>query len=138
LGTAKVSAVASTTGRRGPNGADTVSTVTITNTSHTPIVGFFLRSDIRRGNPHGTEQAGDNEVTSGLWSDNDITLWPGESQTLSVTYRKADLHGATPVISISGCNVDKIDVAAPDTAWARAGERQAATAPGVLHIDATE
>ncbi|HEX9339530.1 MAG TPA: hypothetical protein VF892_26740, partial [Pseudonocardiaceae bacterium] len=89
------------------------STVTITNTSSTPVVGFFLRSDIRRGNADGTEQSGDNEVTSGLWSDNDITLWPGESQTLTVSYRAADLNGATPVISIAGFNVGKIDVPAP-------------------------
>jgi exo-1,4-beta-D-glucosaminidase len=87
--------------------------VRITNTSTTPIVGFFLRSDIRRGNPNGTERPGDNQVASGLWSDNDITLWPGESQTLTVSYRSADLNGATPVISVSGFNVGKIDVAAP-------------------------
>jgi exo-1,4-beta-D-glucosaminidase len=110
LGTATVSAVASTAGRPGPNGADTATTVTITNTSTTPIVGFFLRSDLRRGNADGTEQAGDNQVASGLWSDNDITLWPGESQTVTVTYKAADLHGATPVISVSGWNVPKIDV----------------------------
>ena len=113
LGTAKISATASTSARPGPNGADTASTVTITNTSSTPVVGFFLRSDIRRGNADGTEQSGDNEVTSGLWSDNDITLWPGESQTLTVSYRAADLNGATPVISIAGFNVGKIDVPAP-------------------------
>jgi exo-1,4-beta-D-glucosaminidase len=110
LGTAKVSAVAATASRPGPNGADTATTVTITNTSTTPIVGFFLRSDIRRGNADGTERAGDNQVASGLWSDNDITLWPGESQTVSVTYKSADLNGATPVISVSGWNVPKIDV----------------------------
>ncbi|HEX4725261.1 MAG TPA: beta-mannosidase [Pseudonocardiaceae bacterium] len=138
LGTAKITAVAATTSKPGPNGADTASTVTITNTSSTPVVGFFLRSDIRRGNANGTEQSGDNEVTSGLWSDNDVTLWPGESQTLTVTYRAADLKGATPVIGISGFNVGKIDVAAPNTAVARGCERQAATAPGVLHIDAKE
>jgi hypothetical protein len=40
--------------------------------------------------------SGDNQVTSALWSDNDITLWPGESQTLMVTYRSADLRDAAP------------------------------------------
>jgi exo-1,4-beta-D-glucosaminidase len=134
LGTAKIAAVAATSSQPGPSGADTLSTVTITNTSATPIVGFFLRSDIRRGNANGTEQSGDNQVTSGLWSDNDITLWPGESQTLRVSYRSADLHGATPVISVSGWNVGKVDVAAPNTAAARAGQQRAATAPGVVHI----
>jgi exo-1,4-beta-D-glucosaminidase len=138
LGTAKVSAVAATAHRPGPNGADTASTVTVTNTSNKPIVGFFLRSDIRRGNTNGTERPGDNEVTSGLWSDNDITLWPGESQTMTVSYRAADLHGATPVISISGFNVGRIDVVAPNTPTAWAHELAAAGAPGVLHIDAKE
>ena len=113
LGTAKIAAMASTSSMPGPNGDDTVSTVTITNTSSTPVVGFFLRSDIRRGNANGTEQPGDNQVASGLWSDNDITLWPGESQTLNVSYRAADLNGATPVISVSGFNVGKFDVPAP-------------------------
>jgi len=44
---------------------------------------------------------------------NDITLFPGESQTLTVTYDSADLQGATPVISVSGWNVPKTEIAAP-------------------------
>ncbi|HEX3591887.1 MAG TPA: hypothetical protein VHV74_19875 [Pseudonocardiaceae bacterium] len=71
-----------------------------------------------------------------MWSDNDVTLWPGESQTLRVTYPAADLHGAAPVISVSGWNAGKIDVAAPATATARAAERRAETAHGVVHISA--
>jgi exo-1,4-beta-D-glucosaminidase len=134
LGKAKVSAVAATSGRPGPNGADTVSTVTITNTTDKPVVGFFLRTDIRRGNADGTEQPGDNQVATGLWDDNDVTLWPGESQTLRVTYRSVDLHGARPVISVSGWNVGRLDVAAPNTASARAAQHRAATARGVVHI----
>jgi exo-1,4-beta-D-glucosaminidase len=43
----------------------------------------------------------------------DITLWPGESQTLTVSYDAADLHGATPVISLSGWNVPLGYLAAP-------------------------
>jgi exo-1,4-beta-D-glucosaminidase len=134
LGKAKVSAVASTSSKRGSDGADTVSTVTITNTSNKPVVGFFLRTDIRRGNANGTEQPGDNQVATGLWNDNDVTLWPGESQTLSVSYTSADLHGAKPVISVSGWNVGKVDVAAPNTSAARVAEQRAETARGVVHI----
>ena len=67
-------------------------------------MGFFLRADVRRGTAAGTVRPGDNQVTSALWSDNDITLWPGESQTLTVSYRSADLHGATPVVTVSGWN----------------------------------
>jgi exo-1,4-beta-D-glucosaminidase len=40
-----------------------------------------------------------------LWSTNDTTLFPGESETVSVTYKASDLGGTTPVISLSGWNV---------------------------------
>jgi exo-1,4-beta-D-glucosaminidase len=107
-----ITAVATSQSQPGRGGADRVAKVTITNTSTTPTVGFFLRADLRRGTASGTEQPGDNQVTSALWDDNDITLWPGESQTLNVSYRAADLHGATPVISVSGSNAARIDVVA--------------------------
>ena len=110
LAPAKVSATASTTAAAGPDGADRVTKVTVTNTSTTPTVGFFLRADVRRGTVGGAEQPGDNQVTSTLWDDNDITLWPGESQTLTVTWKSSDLKGATPVVSLSGWNVGKFDV----------------------------
>ncbi|HVV24709.1 MAG TPA: beta-mannosidase [Pseudonocardiaceae bacterium] len=135
LGTAKVSAVAATSRGRGPGGADTMTKVTVTNTSSTPVVGFFLRADIRRGNANGTERPGDNQIASGLWDDNDVTLWPGESQTLTVTYRSADLKGATPVVSVSGWNVGRVDVAAPATTAAWLARWRAATAPRVLHFN---
>jgi exo-1,4-beta-D-glucosaminidase len=107
-----VTATVSTQSKAGPNGADTVATVTVTNPSANPAVAFFLRADLRRGTASGTELAGDNQVGSALWSDNDITLWPGESQTLKVSYRAADLKGATPVVSLFGWNTGKIDVVA--------------------------
>jgi exo-1,4-beta-D-glucosaminidase len=112
LPTATVTAAARTSAQPGPSGADMVTTVTITNTSGARTVGFFLRADVRRGNQDGTEQSGDNQVTSALWGDNDVTLWPGESQTLTVSYRSADLRGAIPVVSVSGWNVPRFDVAA--------------------------
>ncbi len=87
--------------------------MTITNTSTTPTVGFFLRADVRRGTAAGGEQPGDNQVTSTLWDDNDITLWPGESQTLHATYRSADLHSLSPIVSVGGFNVAGVDVPAP-------------------------
>ena len=110
---ATVSATAATTHQAGPAGADLATTVTITNTSAVPTVGFFLRADVRRGTAGGQELSGDNELQSSIWSGNDITLWPGESETLTVRYNSADLQGATPVISVSGWNMTKIDIAAP-------------------------
>jgi exo-1,4-beta-D-glucosaminidase len=107
-----ITATASTAHQAGPAGADLATTVTITNTSSS-AADFFLRADVRRGTSGGQEQSGDNELQSSIWQGNDITLFPGESQTLTVTYNSADLQGATPVISVSGWNVPKIDIAAP-------------------------
>jgi exo-1,4-beta-D-glucosaminidase len=42
------------------------------------------------------------ELQSSIWQDNDITLFPGESQTLTVTYDSSDLGANTPVITVSG------------------------------------
>lgn len=94
-------------------GGQTATDVTITNTSSTLTVAFFLRADVRRGSSSGVPAPGDNEVLPIFWSDNDITLWPGESETLSATYRSSDLGGASPVVSVSGWNVAGEDVAAP-------------------------
>jgi len=112
LPAATVSATASTVAQTGAAGADRLTTVTVTNTSGTPAVGFFLRADLRRGTAAGGELAGDNEIRSGIWNGNDITLWPGESQTITVAWNSADLQGATPVVSVSGWNAAKIDVVA--------------------------
>jgi exo-1,4-beta-D-glucosaminidase len=87
--------------------------VTITNTSGKPAVAFFLRADVRRGSSSGTPAPGDNEVLPVLWSDNDLTLWPGESETLRASYRRSDLRGASPVVSVSAWNVPAANVAAP-------------------------
>src|SRR5215813_4330935 len=106
-----VTATATTVNQSGPNGADRATTVTITNTS-TSTVAFLLRADIRRGTAGGQELSGDNELQSSIWQNNDVTLFPGESQSLTVTWNSADLQGATAVVSVSGWNVPKIDILA--------------------------
>jgi len=93
----------------GPAGT-TTTTVTVTNTSSTRSVAFFLRADVRRGTTAGAELPGDNEVLPVSWSDNDITLWPGESETLTARYATSLLQGAAPVVSFSGWNVPRFDV----------------------------
>ncbi len=93
-------------------GGDTETDVTITNTSTKPTVAFFLRADVRRGSRSGVPAHGDNEVLPIAWSDNDVTLWPGESETLRATYPRSDLAGASPVVSVSGWNVGTFDVPA--------------------------
>src|SRR5262249_62288164 len=104
-------APASTVNQPGPAGADRATTVTLTNTSPS-TVAFLLRADVRRGTAGGQELPGDNELQSSLWGSNDITLFPGESQTLTVTWNSADLQGATAVVSVSGWNVPKADILA--------------------------
>src|SRR5690348_6689223 len=111
LPASSVSATASTVNQAGPDGADRATTVTITNTSSSTLA-FLLRADVRRGTASGGELPGDNELQSSLWRSNDITLFPGESQALTVTWNSADLQGATPVVSVSGWNVPKIDILA--------------------------
>jgi exo-1,4-beta-D-glucosaminidase len=106
-----ITATSSTNNQAGPDGADRATTVTITNTSSS-TVAFLLRADVRRGTATGQELSGDNELQSSLWRSNDITLFPGESQTLTVTWNSADLQGATAVVSVSGWNVPKIDILA--------------------------
>jgi exo-1,4-beta-D-glucosaminidase len=110
---AELAVQASTRPQAGPDGADALTEVTITNTSPTPTVAFFLRADVRRGAADGTPAAGDNEVLPVFWSENDITLWPGESQTLTAAYRMSTLEGRAAVVSVSGWNVPTSDVAAP-------------------------
>jgi exo-1,4-beta-D-glucosaminidase len=107
-----VTDTATTVSQPGPDGADRATTVTITNTSAS-AAAFLLRADVRRGTASGQELPGDNELQSSVWQGNDITLFPGESQKLTVTWNSADLQGATPVVSVSGWNVPKVDIAAP-------------------------
>jgi exo-1,4-beta-D-glucosaminidase len=109
---ARVTASARTHREEGEDGEDSLTTtVTVTNTSSTPTVGFFMRADVRRGNPDGSTRSGDNQVLPITWSDNDITLWPGESQTVTATYRSSQLHGARPVVTVYGWNVPRFVVA---------------------------
>ncbi len=96
-----ISVTASTATQSGPDGADRATTVTITNNSSS--VAFLLRADVRRGTGT-TPAAGDNELQSSIWQNNDITLFPGESQTIVATWSSSDLQGLSPVISVSGWN----------------------------------
>jgi exo-1,4-beta-D-glucosaminidase len=112
LPTSAISAAATSALQPGPDGADTATTVTVTNTSSS-TVAFFLRADVRRGTAAGGLQSGDNELQSSIWQGNDITLFPGESQTLTVTYDSVDLNGATPVVTVSGWNVGQVNIPAP-------------------------
>ncbi|MEV6510042.1 exo-beta-D-glucosaminidase [Streptomyces sp. NPDC051642] len=90
---APISATAST--EAGPHGTSTT-TVTVRNSGKgkTPS----LLTDV-----HLVDSAG-KPVLPVQWSDNDVSLWPGESTTLTATYRTADLHGSVPRVRVSGWN----------------------------------
>ncbi|SDZ35612.1 Glycosyl hydrolases family 2 [Amycolatopsis xylanica] len=86
------------------DGDDLVTSVTVRNVSARPTVAFMVRADIRRG-ADGRPSAGDNQVLPIQWSQNDLTLWPGETQTVTARYRAAQLRGARPVVTLAGWNV---------------------------------
>ncbi|WP_188316706.1 glycoside hydrolase family 2 protein [Solihabitans fulvus] len=78
-----------------PTGDRMDTAVTLSNKGSS--VAFFLRASIRRG-------VGGAEVTPVTWSDDYVTIWPGESVTVHAQYRQADLGGATPTVQVSGMN----------------------------------
>ena len=45
------------------------------------------------------------EILPVLWEDNCVTLLPGETRTLTATYRTRDLGGAPPSVVVKGWNV---------------------------------
>ncbi|MCO6005107.1 hypothetical protein NE236_08935 [Actinoallomurus purpureus] len=94
------------------SGAEAITTVTVRNVGAKPVPAVFTRADVRRGTRDGRALGGDDQVLPLRWSDNDITLWPGQSQTLTARYRVADLRGAAPVVGITGWNLAGLTVAA--------------------------
>ncbi|WP_205530657.1 sugar-binding domain-containing protein [Streptomyces sp. MBT27] len=84
-------------------GGTSTTTVTVRNTGSGAAPA--LLTDVHLVDPKGTP------VLPVRWSDNQVTLWPGESATLTATYRTADLHGAAPRLRVSGWNVPTATVA---------------------------
>lgn len=103
---ADVKAVATTSVRDGTS----TTSVLLTNTTPQPVVSFFLRADVFRSPPDGGGVTADNELLPITWSTNDVTLWPGESTTLTATYATASLDGTRPVVRVTGWNVPTFDV----------------------------
>ena len=86
---------ATTSSADNPDGT-TTTTVILRNTSTGKVPAFYVDAHVV-----GT---GGVPVLPIRWNDNAVSLWPGESTTLTATYRTADLHGATPSVRISGWN----------------------------------
>jgi exo-1,4-beta-D-glucosaminidase len=89
---APVSATASTVSSDGTS--TTAVTLRATGDGRTPS----LLTDV-----HLVDAAG-KPVLPVRWSDNEVSLWPGESVTLTATCRTADLHGSAPRVRVSGWN----------------------------------
>jgi exo-1,4-beta-D-glucosaminidase len=70
--------------------------VTLTNTSK--ALAFFIRLQVTAG-------AEGEEVLPVEWSDNYVTLLPGETRRLTAHYQLRDLHGRAPALAVSGWNV---------------------------------
>lgn len=77
-------------------GTEDIASVTLTVPPSSKAVALFQHVSIKR-------PAGGEPMLPILWSDNDVTLWPGESLTL--TARFATSGAATPVVEVSGWNV---------------------------------
>jgi exo-1,4-beta-D-glucosaminidase len=76
-------------------GEQNVVTVTLSVPAAASSVALFQHLTLRRA-AHG------EPVLPVLWSDNDVTLWPGESLTLSARYAAQE---AAPYVELSGWNV---------------------------------
>jgi exo-1,4-beta-D-glucosaminidase len=70
--------------------------VTLTNASD--ALAFFVRVQVTAG-------ANGEEVLPVEWSDNYVTLLPGETRQLTARYEVRDLHGRAPTLAVSGWNV---------------------------------
>ncbi len=77
-------------------GSESIATVTLGVPSSSKAVALFQHVAIKRS-------AGSESVTPILWSDNDVTLWPGESVTLTAHF--ATPAADAPVIEVTGWNV---------------------------------
>ena len=76
-------------------GATETTTVTLHNTGSVPAVD--LHTAVLAG-------AGGREVLPVSWTDNDITLFPGQSIVLTAHYPVSGLHGKSPLVALDGFN----------------------------------
>jgi exo-1,4-beta-D-glucosaminidase len=80
-------------------GDSTEHTITIANTGKT--VAFFVHLRALKGK-------GGDDILPLIFSDNYISLAPGETRHINVTYHTADAGGTTPYFVTSAWNVDKV------------------------------
>ena len=98
------SSVTASASRTVASGQEAVS-ITLTNTSATNIA-FFTRAEVTAGN-NGLE------VLPATYTDNYVSLFPGESTTITAKYATTDLGGQAPYLRIRGYNVPQFSIAIP-------------------------
>ena len=64
------------------------------------VPAYFIRLEL--------QDANGADITPAMWSDNYVTLWPGERLSVSVNWYDTAAHGAG-TIQISGGNVGTVD-----------------------------
>ena len=72
-------------------------TTQVTLDNKTTSIAFFTRLKLTAGKQG-------KPVLPVFWQDNYVSLLPGETRTLSVSYALTDLGGATPAVEVSGYN----------------------------------
>jgi len=97
-------------------GAEDIATVTLTVPRSSSAVALFQHVSIRRS-------AGGEPTLPILWSDNDVTLWPGESLTLTAHFVMPAAEA--PVVEVSGWNVPTRSVPLPLESRADASQEMA-------------
>jgi len=97
----KLSAQASVTAR----GRRQAVEITLRNASATEVA-FFVRPEVTAGNEGP-------EVVPVSYTDNYVSLWPGESATITATYDTSDLGGRSPYLRLRGYNVPTSSIAIP-------------------------
>jgi exo-1,4-beta-D-glucosaminidase len=98
------SSVSAAVSRTIASGQETA-TITLTNNSATNIA-FFTRAEVTAG-------ANGLEVLPVTYTDNYISLFPGESITITSKYATADLGGQLPYLRIRGYNVPQFSIPIP-------------------------
>ncbi len=77
--------------------AGSTGTTQVTLNNKSTSIAFFTRLKLTAG------KAG-KAVVPVLWQDNYVTLLPGETRTLNVSYALSDMGSAAPVVEVSGWN----------------------------------
>jgi exo-1,4-beta-D-glucosaminidase len=85
----------------------TTTKVTLKNGSTGKVPAFFVDAHVVDGTGA--------PVLPVRWTDNQVSLWPGESATLTATYRTADLKGGKPSVRIAGWNTGTKTIPADGT-----------------------